>query len=192
MTMAAHLAHTGASSALNPAWWFVRGFYAVFLRVSQGASRLQEVLADRWAAYGSDAFVGGLRHMIDRSVRFDAHLSATLGEVVPKKAPLTNVYAFVPSSLVPREKIDDAVEKIMNRPAAPSDSHPRRADRIAWVTKLAAPARQASDDDSDDAWALLANRAAIEERMTAIVRTRLATRGIRVVAPESRVDCSPN
>jgi Zn-dependent protease with chaperone function len=186
MTMAVHLARTGAASALNPAWWFVRGFYVVFLRVSQGASRLQEVLADRWAAYayGSDAFARGLRHMIDRSVRFDAHLAATLGEVVQKKEPLANVYSFVPTTPVSAEEIDEAVTTAMNRPASPSDSHPRPADRIAWVTKLAAPPQQEAVDDSNEAWALVADREALEERMTAIVRARLARRGIRVLAPE--------
>ena len=52
----------------SPAWWFVRGFYMLFLRISQGASRLQEVMADRWAAfsYGAQAFESGLRHALGR------------------------------------------------------------------------------------------------------------------------------
>ena len=56
--MAIGLAEGGAASSINPAWWFVRGFHSVFLRISQGASRLQEGLADRWAAfaYGSKSF----------------------------------------------------------------------------------------------------------------------------------------
>jgi Zn-dependent protease with chaperone function len=186
MTMAIHMARSGAATFVNPAWWFVHGFYSIFVRVSQGASRLQEVLADRWAAfaYGSDAFVAGLRHVIDRSVRFDAHLSATLNEVVPKKVALANVYAFVPSSPVPSAEIEDAVEKLMNRPALASDSHPRPADRIAWVTRLAAPARQdESVNDSLEAWSLFADRAVLEERMTLVVRERVVIRKVRVGAP---------
>ena len=106
LTMAMHLVRNRAASRLNPAWWFVNGFYSIFLRVSQGASRLQEVLADRWAAfaYGSEAFAHGLRHVVERSVRFDAHLRATLDEIVPKKEPLTNVYAFVPKEPVAPDK----------------------------------------------------------------------------------------
>jgi Zn-dependent protease with chaperone function len=186
LTMAMHLARAGAASSFNPAWWFVRGFYAIFLRVSQGASRLQELLADRWAAfaYGSQAFADGLRHVIDRGVRFDAHLSATLGEIVPKKAPLGNIYSFVPASPVSPVKIDEAVATIMNRPASPSDSHPRPADRIAWITKLAAPERSDSgEQNAGEAWGLFADRAEIERRMTALVRTRLAVRGIRILPP---------
>ncbi|MCA9697104.1 MAG: M48 family metalloprotease, partial [Myxococcales bacterium] len=44
------LAEAGAAGWYNPAWLFLNGFHRVFLRISQGASRLQEVLADRWAA----------------------------------------------------------------------------------------------------------------------------------------------
>jgi Zn-dependent protease with chaperone function len=185
MTMALHLVRGGAASSLNPAWWFVRGFYAVFLRVSQGASRLQEVLADRWAAfaYGSEAFASGLRHVIDRSVRFDAHLSATLDEIIPKKQALANVYAFVPGAPVAAEKIDEAIARAMNRPATSSDSHPPPVDRIAWVTRLAAPAAQEGEGEDDEAWSLLATREAIEKRMTETVRARLAVRGIRVAGP---------
>jgi Zn-dependent protease with chaperone function len=184
VTMAMHLVRGGAASNLNPAWWFVKGFHGVFLRVSQGASRLQEVLADRWAAfaYGSEAFVQGLKHVIARSVRFDAHVAATLKEVVPAKQPLANVYAFVPKQAVDPTKVDEAVEQAMNRPGSPYDSHPRPADRIAWVTKIAAAAPPETDEDVQEAWTLLADRESIEKKMTDEVRARLATRGIRVQA----------
>src|SRR5262249_11172001 len=81
---AVRLAAAGAARWYNPAWLFVNGFHRVFLRVSQGASRLQEILADRWAvnAYGSQAFARGLRHVIERTVRFDAHANAALREVI--------------------------------------------------------------------------------------------------------------
>jgi len=184
MTMILHLVRGGAASWLNPAWWFVRGFHDVFTRVSQGASRLQEVLADRWAAfaYGSDAFARGLAHVVDRSVRFQAHLSATLGEVVPRKEPLTNVYAFVPKEPVAAEKIDEAVSQGMNRAAGPSDSHPPPVDRIAWITKIAASGPEETPGDLEPAWSLLAAREAIEERMTATLRALLATRGIQITS----------
>jgi Zn-dependent protease with chaperone function len=182
MTMGMHLVRGGAASFINPAWWFVRGFYLVFLSVSQGASRLQEILADRWAAfaYGSDPFACGLKHVIERSVRFDAHMSATLDEVVPKKEPVVNVYAFVPEEPVAPEKIEQAIARAMNRPSAPSDSHPPPADRIAWVNKMGVASPADAGDDAGEAWSLLADRESIEQSMTDKVRERLAMRGIRL------------
>src|SRR5262249_56574735 len=40
-TVMLNLARGGAATWYNPAWWFLRGYMRVFMRVSQGASRLQ-------------------------------------------------------------------------------------------------------------------------------------------------------
>jgi Zn-dependent protease with chaperone function len=183
-TFAMHLARGGAANNLNPAWWFVRGFNRVFHGVSQGATRLQEILADRWAAfaYGSEAFARGLTHVVSRSVRFDAHLAATLQEVVPAKQAVANFYAFVPKKDLEPKKIEDAVEQAMSRPASPYDSHPRPVDRIEWVTRIAADGAPATEDDALDAWSILSDREAIEKRMSDELRARLAMKGIRVQA----------
>jgi len=108
----------------------------------------------------------------------------SLDEVVPKKQAFANVYAFVPVAPVDPEKIEKAIATAMNRPATPSDSHPPPVDRIAWVTKLAAPVPGEEEGDADDAWSLLGTREAIEERMTETVRRRLATRGIPMAKAE--------
>jgi len=79
--MAESLARSGAASPFNPAWWFLQAFGRLFQRISQGASRLQEVMADRWAvsAYGAQAFCEGLRHVIARSARFTLNARAHCG-----------------------------------------------------------------------------------------------------------------
>jgi hypothetical protein len=48
-------------------------YFRVFLRITLGASRLQEILADRYAAlaYGAQNFIEGLRNVIRQSVQFD-------------------------------------------------------------------------------------------------------------------------
>ncbi|HEX9189515.1 MAG TPA: M48 family metallopeptidase, partial [Vicinamibacteria bacterium] len=93
LTMAQGLAESGAAAWYNPVWLFLNGFHRVFLRISQGASRLQEILADRWAvlAYGSKAFEEGLRHVIERSVRFDATASRLVAEMAQRR-PVANLY----------------------------------------------------------------------------------------------------
>lgn len=186
MTMATHMARRGVASPINPAWWFVRSFHALFLRVSQGASRLQEVLADRWAAfaYGSEAFSHGLSHVVARSVRFDAHVSATLGEVIPGKIQLHNLYSFEPKEPIEPAKVDEAVQKAMSRPSSPYDSHPRPVDRIAAVEKIAASLPPGAAEDSSQAWSLFASRATLESQMTGVIRKNLAHRGVRLLAED--------
>ncbi len=63
-------------------WWnlafhFLRIYDFIFRRLSHGATRLQEVLADRVAAkkYGAAAFEEGLRHVIKRGAEFDVSVN---------------------------------------------------------------------------------------------------------------------
>jgi Zn-dependent protease with chaperone function len=187
LTMATHLIRAGAATMMNPAWWFVRGFHSVFLRISQGASRLQEVLADRWAAvaYGSAAFERGLTHVVARSVHFDAHVNAALNEVVPQKRPLANLYTYTPEKGVKLAEVDTAVQEAMTRPASPFDSHPPTADRLAWVRQMAAEGPPETAEDAEGAWALFASREALEKAMTATVRDRIRERqGVTILAGE--------
>jgi Zn-dependent protease with chaperone function len=176
LTMAMGLAQRGAASALNPAWWFVNGFYSVFLRISHGASRLQEVLADRWAAfaYGSAAFEEGMRHVVRRSLAFDAHADRTLAEVVEHKRALANLYGYAPELQGTEDDVEKAFDEAWNATPSPYDSHPRPADRIAWVRALEAEGGGASPGDDDDAWMLFADRAQVEKQMTDLVRIRVA------------------
>ena len=181
MTM--QLVQRRVASKINPAWWFVRGFWRAFLGISQGASRLQEVLADRWAAfaYGSRAFEEGLRHVIERSVRFDAHVGATLDEVVKTKIALPNLYAFAPTTPAPQTNVDKAIAAALGKKPTPFDSHPCPEDRLTWVRALAFEGATATPADDEEAWSLFSDRTAIEAEMTAEVRARLqARRGIVV------------
>ena len=170
VTMARALAESGAATWYNPAWLFLNGFYRVFLRVSQGASRLQEILADRWAAftYGSKAFEEGLRHVIEQSVRFDARAGATLQDMAAQ--PVSNLYQHQPATPVSEAEVEQAVREVLNRAASPYDSHPSPTERSRWVRALGAKGAVQSVDDASDAWTLFDDRAAIEEKMTGHVR----------------------
>jgi len=159
----------------NPAWLFVLGFNRVFLRISQGASRLQEVMADRWAAiaYGSAAFVTGLCHVIENSVRFDLRSAATLKGVVDHREPLTNLYRQAPSDGGPdEEEIAKAIAAVLEAEPSPYDSHPSPADRMDWVDAMDAPGMEADGEDGD-VWSLFSDREEVERRMTAQVRENM-------------------
>jgi len=178
LTMGQGIARGGAAAWYNPAWLFVNGFYRVFLRISQGASRLQEVLADRWAAlmYGSKAFEEGLRHVIARAVGFNAHATASLNEVLRAKSPLANVYTYRPESPPAEGDLAKAVEAALGKAPSPYDSHPSPAERIALVREMAgtvagaASGAWATSEDSRDSWSLFPEREALERAMTAVIR----------------------
>jgi Zn-dependent protease with chaperone function len=180
------LATGGAATWYNPAWHFVRVFNRVFLRISEGASRLQEVLADRWAvfAYGADAFEQGLRHVIERSVRFDAHASATLKEVVDRKMPLANLYTYQPQVNAAADEIEKKVAESLNREASIYDSHPSPAERFALVHALPAHGHESAANDDAETWTLFDNPEELQLAMTTQVRANVAMNyGISIPAP---------
>ncbi|MBX3206222.1 MAG: M48 family metalloprotease [Labilithrix sp.] len=179
------LAQRGAAAWYNPAWLFVVNFQRIFLRISQGASRLQEVMADRIAAfaYGPEAFARGLTHVVRRTIEFDVHVNATLEEVVGKARPLANLYRYEPEAK-PGDDVEEAVTRAMAEEPSPYDSHPKPNDRVAWVRELATSIAPAGDDD-EDVWTLFASRDEIEEVMTDEVRARLAVQGVLVPAGDA-------
>jgi Zn-dependent protease with chaperone function len=182
-TMAKGLAENGAAHWYNPAWVFLNVFFRAFMRISQGASRLQEILADRWAAftYGSKAFETGLRHVIEQSVRFEARAGATLNEIVTAKAELVNLYQHALTTPVPEDQITKAVTEALHRPPSVYDSHPSPTERTRWVRALNAKGMAAGPDDAQDVWSLFVDREKIEERMTGRVREMVyASQGVRI------------
>ena len=184
-SMAQSLASSGAAAWYNPAWLFLNGFYRVFLRISQGASRLQEVLADRWAAsiYGAAAFEEGLRHVVARSIRFQANIGAVLDEVTTRNIPLWNVYEFQPKKPPDDKEIETSIGNAIERTASPYDSHPSPADRFRWIASMPRRGSASTLDDAREAWSLFRDRITIERMMTADLR--------KIVLVQSGVEVAP-
>jgi hypothetical protein len=175
VSMARSLAEGGAAAWYNPAWIFLNGFYRIFLRISQGASRLQEVMADRWAAfaYGAFAFEKGLRHVIERSIRFEWRAQAVLSEVIEEKKPLVNLYQFQPITPLDEDGIARAVEAAIVRVPSAYDSHPSPADRFSWVHALDGEPRVVNVDEDIEVWSLFEDRPSIEMAATNRIRERI-------------------
>jgi Zn-dependent protease with chaperone function len=188
------LARSGAAGNYNPAWWFMRSYYRVYLGVSQGASRLQEVLADRSAiaAYGSAAFVAGYRHVVSRGVRFDQVAGASINEVLRTRGALPNLYRFQPANPPPDNAVTALIEKAMTREPTAYDSHPSSRQRIAWAEALAVSHEPRPDDD-EPIWALFTDREQLERRMTATVRDRIyAQKSIAIPAEAVAAPAAPS
>jgi len=168
------LAEGGAAAWYNPAWLFLNGFFRVFLIISHGASRLQEILADRWAAltYGSKAFEEGLRHVVERSVRFDVHANLTIQEMAGRQAAVANLYSHAPSTTVSEQELSRAIRGALSQPSSVYDTHPSPMERTRWVRALGAKGTP-TPEDAEDAWSLFSSREALETQMTEAVRLAL-------------------
>lgn len=171
-TLLQQLVAHGAASPFNPAWHFALQYFKLYLRISQGATRLQEVLADRWAvvAYGSENFVAGLETTIRAALRFDAVADRVIQKAVYEKSLIPNLYAFADDRAALG---DDAATLLaasegsfaerLAEPASAYDSHPRPADRIARARALAIP----HEADDTLAWSLFEHPEELETALTA-------------------------
>ena len=186
LSLSERLSTEGGGGVLNPVWWFVRVFYQIYLGISQGASRLQEVLADRWAvrAYGSAAFIAGYRHVIARTVEHEDHVDKTIKEVLEHKWALPNLYDHDPYDKQSDEELAAAVEKVSTAEPTVHDSHPSPRQRLEWAERLAV-VRDASPDDDAKAWDLFDDPDAIERAVTAVLREDVYSRlGVLIPAED--------
>ncbi len=165
--MAQGLAGSGAKMAFSPAWWFLAAFSRLFARISHGASRLQEVMADRWAvsAYGAAAFTDGLSHVIERSIRFGVHTRLTELDMQATQRPVANLYAYKPKHQASEDAIQRVVQEALSTEPSAYDSHPSPAQRFEWAARIGGPALGAGSE-SEDAWLLFEKRTDIEREMT--------------------------
>lgn len=190
------MAAGGAAAWYNPAWLFINAFYRIFLIVSQGSSRLQEVLADQWAvlAYGSSAFIEGLTHVVRRGIEYNLIADLEIDQAIQERRNLNNLYSLqVPekwpetntsdnidegakgndekTQLTPKEKIEGVFIEAMNKKTSHYDSHPAPQQRIGWVENLKNV--PSVEDDRSPAWDLLDNAKTLQDIMTGDINTRV-------------------
>jgi len=176
------IARAGHATPWNLAWWFANGYHRLFLRVSQGASRLQEILADRRAAevYGGAAFATGLRHVVACGIEFDGHVNAEIKRALKAEEPLSNLWS-PPTIASEPASTSEKLQSELSRKPSPYDSHPAPSDRIRWVEQIPGTV-EADSEQTATAWSIFSDRAAHERSVTLLVYQQLAASGVRPVA----------
>jgi Zn-dependent protease with chaperone function len=120
----------------NLAFQFLRVYHFIFRRISAGATRLQEVLADRFAVrnYGASAFEEGLRHVVRRQIEFEDVAYWEITDASKGRRALQNLYEMpVSDGKMVEQKIDEAV----NRPTSEDDTHPSPIERFRYAKRIA-------------------------------------------------------
>ena len=122
-------------------WWnlafqFLRLYNFIFLRISNGCTRLQEILADRVAAenYGAVAFENGLTHVIKRQVEFVKFAKMEIEDARKIKRPFSNLYNL--NQPAAASEIEKTVKEILKRETTMDDTHPCPTDRFRYVNGL--------------------------------------------------------
>jgi hypothetical protein len=164
--------NAGQATWLNIAFHFLRLYHLIFRRISHGATRLQEVLADRVAAaaYGAAAFEGGLKHAIRRSLEFDAHASSEIQAAIEAKRPVQNLYDSVPAQMP--ESVDQQFAAALNRDTTDDDTHPAPKDRFRLVSRVVASSSPAMNGF---VWDLFRDPSAVQQEMMDLIEKRIAS-----------------
>jgi Zn-dependent protease with chaperone function len=172
--MAYSMTTTGQAHWYNPVWWFVNGFYRVFLRITLGASRLQEILADRFAAmsYGVHDFVDGLTHIARQSLAFEMRASREIEQATEQRRGLLNLYTLSPLESNSQGELETKVQEVMSQPTSPYDSHPAVRERIELVKQLQA-SEKVGPGNQEPVWGLLPSADVLQSEMTAIVQKEI-------------------
>lgn len=164
------MAEQGQATLTNLAFHFLRLYNFIFRRITHGATRLQEVLADRVAAqaFGSVALEGGLRQVILRSIEFDVWADKEVQRAIEEKRPLNNFYGH---HLQMDTDLATALDKAFNRPTTEDDTHPSPVHRIRLVASLPARTETAR---SGEVLGLFSAPGTIEAEMLAELEKRVA------------------
>jgi Zn-dependent protease with chaperone function len=169
MNLANTMILAGQNSHLNLAFQFLRIYHFLFRRISHGASRLQEILADRVAAmrYGADAIEEGLRHVIRRGTEFAYVADQEAQAALETGAALKNIYDVTPKDASP---VEERIQKILAGPTTDDDTHPCPNDRFLLARQVISR-RPASS--SGMVWDLFANREALTGEMHQLIENSL-------------------
>lgn len=122
------------NSNTNIVWLFLRIFYPLFIRVTLGASQMQEVVADRNAAakYGAQSAADGLLKLTRRAIRFDIIMQSEVNKALQNKDTIPNLYEVEAT-----EEIEEAIDNATNQMLlAPSGTHPPTIIRLAFFKKF--------------------------------------------------------
>jgi len=164
----------------NPAWLFVNGFNHIFQRITLGASRLHEILADRYAAvaYGVHNFVEGLTHIVRQGLVFAMQVNLEVNQATEQSRQLQNLYTLPPlQSDSLQEELETKMNEVMSRPTSPYDSHPAVRERIKLLQQLKVANEVA--ESQEPVWNLLPNVEELQNEMTHIVQVNVQQRQLR-------------
>jgi tetratricopeptide (TPR) repeat protein len=173
VTFAYAMAEAGQAVWYNLAFQFLRAYHFIFRRITHGATRLQEILADRVAAYlyGARAFEEGLTHVIYRDVEFN-HLAVREIDAASKaRRALQNIYELPEAKGGDAERdVETAFREVFGRETSEDDTHPAPSERFRLAQRVKSKGEQPADGA---VWELFADREALTREMSELVSRNL-------------------
>jgi hypothetical protein len=169
------MARAGQAVWYNVAFQFVRVYHFIFRRISHGATRLQEMLADRVAVYnyGPRAFKDGLSHVVYRGVEFKHLATREINAAVSARRALQNLYELPEAKGGEAERdVETAFNEALHRKTTEDDTHPSPVERFRLASRIKTKGEPASDGT---VWDLFADREGLTREMSGLIAARVKT-----------------
>jgi Zn-dependent protease with chaperone function/tetratricopeptide (TPR) repeat protein len=165
MKFAFVMIESGQAVWWNVAFQFLRVYHFLFRRISHGATRLQEVLADRVAAgkYSPQAFEEGLTHVIRREFEFEEIANWEITNANKARRSVQNLYELQASE---EKEIEEKIKEAINRPTSEDDTHPSPVERFRFARRLTCNNEL---PPSGMVWDLFTNKVAITDEMSSLI-----------------------
>jgi len=171
MRLAEAMVNAGANTYHNLAFHFLRLYHFIFRRITHGASRLQEVLADRVAVhnYGATAFAEGLEHVGRQTIVFDRLANAEIASALADRRKFKNIYDLKPENDNPSD-IETAFRTEFERPTGEDDTHPSGIDRVRFAQKIDGQVR---DNVEGMVWDFFVDRDEFTKGMSVLIEKQI-------------------
>jgi Zn-dependent protease with chaperone function len=176
--MARGMIYARQNTRWNLGFRFLIIYHKLFTRISHGASRLQEVLADRLSAYhyGAQAFEDGLRHVVYREAEFSYMASCEVKAALGAKRSFANFYELVPSEAPQEQKsIQAKYQEAITRVTSETDTHPNPIDRFRYVGRVMS---KPCEPAPGMVWDLFSDRQALTAEMHALLENNIRARTV--------------
>ena len=172
MRLAESMAMSGTATFYNIAFQFLRFYHFLFRRITHGASRLQEILADRVAVYqyGADAFREGLTHVIRRDIEFNHVAEKEINAAFSANRALQNLYEMSVESEGAKKSLEQEFNEQISRPTTEDDTHPSPQDRFKLIEQIKS---KETAPISGQVWDLFKDKEALTSEMSALLESRL-------------------
>lgn len=178
MRLAEAMVNSGTNTYHNLAFHFLRLYHHIYRRITVGASRLQEALADRVAVhtYGSEAFCEGLRHVAWQELIFNKAANSEIAAAVADRRKFNNIYDVQSAAAIDADDIEASFKTEFDRATTEEDTHPAGADRVRLAQMIASQVRE---DISGTVWDLFLDKASVTQSMNLLMEKHV--RGDRYV-----------
>ena len=175
MRFAAAMIASGQATRWNVAFQFLRLYHFLFRRITHGATRLQEMHADRIAVqqFGASAFEEGLTHVIRREVEFTHLASKEVNEAIAARRAMQNLYDLPEAKEKEQKTIAEKVDIILNRETTEDDTHPSPAYRFRQASRIRSNNGTAATTAM--VWELFSDREGLTKEMSALIGEKVRT-----------------